>query len=45
MIYQDQYGRRRDLTISLPHNNMESICPSILWKGVCHTVETEAGKK
>ena len=41
MIHQDQYSRRRNLTISLPQNNMEAVCPPGLWKGMFHKATTE----
>ena len=45
MIHQDQYSRRRDLTISLPQNNMEAVCPPGLWKGMFYKTTTEYVKK
>ena len=45
MSHHEKYGRRRDLTIYLLHNNTEAICTPIFRKGVCHTAATEADKK
>ena len=45
MSQQVQSGRRIDLTISIPHNNSESICPPGLWKLMYHTAATESDIK
>ena len=38
--HQYQYGRRRNLTISLTQNNMEAICTPGFSKGMCNTTAT-----
>ena len=43
--HQDQYGRRKYLTISLPQNNTASICTPIFQKGMFYKVVLEYNKK